>query len=114
MVVGDGNCQYAISTATGTVTVNSQGPRPQPQSGLYYGARLIALGTAPVLTVLDLYTTVTSTGTTTTTTTIDVCTGTAAGQAFPAMGGAVGLRLRGSLVVVSTGTAAGTWLVGWD
>ena len=109
-----GNCNYTQISTNGTTTINAgqaagQNTPPTVQA-VFYGLNLIALGTAPVATVLDIYTA----GTATVTNTIAVATGTAAGQQFPAVSGGLGIRLKGNLVVVTTGTAAGTWETLWD
>ena len=113
-VLSAGNCQYTIISTNGTTTLNQAQPAgansPPTSPAIYYGANLNVLGTAPVLAVLDIYVA----GTATVTNTIDTGTGTAVGQNFPALNGALGVRLKGNLVVVTTGTAAGTWLLGWD
>ena len=52
-LLGQGNSGYSVLAGTGTTTLNQQAPG-QPQGvGVFYGANLIALGTAPVLTVVD-------------------------------------------------------------
>ena len=99
--IGDG--QYTAITTNGTTTLN--GPANQV-GGVYYGATLFALGTAPVITVYDVVGTNTQQ--------IMNGTGTAANQSFTPLGTTLGVRCKGNIVVVTTGTAAGSWLNLWD
>lgn len=108
---GVGNSGYTQISTNGTTTLNQgQASGVAANPGVLYGAQLIALGTAPVATFLDIW----PNGTATTTTTLYVATGTAAGQQFSAGIPGVGVRYKGALVVVTTGTAAGTWNALWD
>lgn len=99
--IGDG--QYTAITTNGTQTLN--GPANQV-GGVYYGAQLYALGTAPVITVYDVVGTNTQQ--------IMNGTGTAANQVITPMGNSLGVRCKGNIVVVTSGTAAGSWLNLWD
>lgn len=116
--LGVGNAQYTQISTNGTTfltTAAAVGQPPQSNPGAFYGANLVSLGTAPVLTVLDLIPPAPGgTSTATVTNTIYNGTGTAAGQVLAAGPGALGIRYRGSLVVVTSGTAAGTWNALWD
>jgi hypothetical protein len=119
-----GNSQYTTIAANGTTTLNQgqtgipgvgqQGTLPT-SFGVFYGANLIALGTAPVLNVYDIVSpNFQGTNTATVTNTLMSAAGTAAGQAFAAGVSSVGVRYKGALVAVTTGTAAGTWNLSWD
>jgi hypothetical protein len=99
--IGDG--QYTAITTNGTTTLN--GPAGQT-GGVYYGAQLYALGTSPVITVYDVVGTNTQQ--------IMNGTGTAANQNFTPLGSSLGVRCKGNIVVVTAGTAAGSWLNLWD
>jgi hypothetical protein len=105
-LLGVGNAQYGVISTNGTTTLNS-GPASgvASQPGAFYGAALLALGTAPTLNVVDIVGTSTFQ--------LMTASGTAAGQTFAA-GPNIGVRYRGALVVISAGTAAGTWNALWD
>lgn len=110
-----GNSQYTqLGTGTVILSTGAVGPQPPSTPGVFYGANLIALGTAPVLNVYDLIYTVSGTGTGTTTNTLMSGTGTAQGQSFNAGLPGVGVRYRGSLMVVSVASAAPLWNLLWD
>lgn len=119
MLRGVGNCQYTPISTNGTTTINPGQPAGTPANpdgnGVFYGADLIALGTSPVINVYDMITSLTG-GTNTTTTTNQLMngTGTAAGQNLQAGVPGVGVRYKGALVAVTSGTAAGTWNALWD
>ena len=107
-----GNCQYSALVGAGTSTVNpaqGTGSAIPTAPAVYYGFNIAVLGTTPAATVYDVYVA----GTATVTNVIGSGTGTAAGQQFPAASGGLGIRLKGNLVVVTTGTAA-TIDVLWD
>jgi hypothetical protein len=115
--LGFQSAQYTLISTNGTTTVNSSQAAAGPGSAgpgaappIYYGMQLVAAGTAAVATILDIVVS----GTTTATNTIDIATGGTAGSAFPGGVLSVGVRCRGNLVIVTTGTAAGTWLTLWD
>jgi hypothetical protein len=119
-----GNSQYTQIGTNGTTTLNpgqsgipgigQQGTLPTT-FGVLYGATLIALGTAPVITFLDIIPpNFQGTNTATVTNTIAQFTGTAVAQNFNAGQPGVGVRYRGALVAVTSGTAAGNWQVDWD
>lgn len=115
---GVGNAQYFQTTTNGTNTINpgqAAGPAPATSTGVFYGATLFALGTAPTISVFDVVPpTGMGTNTTTQTNTLMNGTGTAAGQNFIAGIPGVGVRYRGQLVIVTGGTAAGGWNALWD
>jgi hypothetical protein len=95
-----GNSGYTPLSTIGTQTVN-QGP------GVLYGFNLNGTGTTWNIAALDIFTA----GTTTVTNTL--FSGAASGANLPAGVPGIGIRYRGSLVVVTTGTAgAGNTL--WD
>lgn len=118
------NCQYTPSgTAVGTQTLNP-GPEPNPgpgqglaspqTHGVLYGYVMNAAGTAGMgITFLDIYTYVAQgTGTQTQTNTIISGTLTANGATLQGPNG-LGIRYRGALVLVTSGTVgAGNSL--WD
>ena len=114
--IGQGNCQYTALTTAGTTTLNPGSPLGQstagqnvfggggPQeSGVLYGMLELAAGTTFAATFYDIITTVTGTGTATVTNTLLSGTGTA-GQNIPAGPPGIGVRYRGALVVVTSGT----------
>jgi hypothetical protein len=115
--LGEGNCQYTAISTNGTTTVT---PGPGPAGTLpvqvFFGLTLIALGTAPQANVYDVIVPPPNAGTNTATVTntLLVAAGTAAGQNFPAGVPGIGLRYKGQLVVVTSGTAAGLWNTLWD
>lgn len=115
--IGQGNCQYTVLNTTGTTTINqgvAQGLNPAggnqyggggPQEqGVFYGMLEVAAGTNFAANFYDIIIAVTGTGTTTTTNTLLSGTGTA-GQNIPAGPPGLGVRYRGSLVSVTSGTA---------
>lgn len=113
-----GNAQYTQISTNGTTTLNpgdAAGVPSKPDgNGVFYGADLVALGTSPVLSVYDLITSLTGgTNTATTSNLLMNGTGTAAGQSFQ-VGVDGGVRYKGALVAVTSGTAAGTWNALWD
>jgi len=99
-----GNCQYTVLNTAGTTTLNqsqSQSSASGPPSGIgvFYGFYEVSPGTSFAATALDIVVA----GTNTTTTTLANGTGTA-NQFFGPVQGGVGVRYRGSLVAVTTGT----------
>jgi hypothetical protein len=114
-----GNCGYTPITAAGTTTLNP-GPAAGPGVGLaspatfgaFYGASWYATGTTFAITVYDVQTTVNQNGTTTVTNTLMNGTGTA-GQVISAGPPGVGVRYKGALVCVTTGTPGGINAL-WD
>lgn len=114
--MSQGNCQYTAINTIGTTTVNQgrQDGRLQAHPSAYYGYLITGTGTAVMgVAVLDIFPVQTGTGTVTTTTTLVSGTGTALNQIVPAGPAGLGIRVKGSLVVVTTGTA-GTVLTLWD
>lgn len=112
LALGIGNCQYTQITTAGTTTV-IVGPTsgiPTSQNVLY-GANVSVFGTTPTVACYDLVPPTPGGGTATQTFLLLAGTFTAAGQALSP--GIVGARLKGSLAVVTTGTA-NTWNVLWD
>jgi hypothetical protein len=105
-LLGVGNGQYTAISTAGTTTLNPGQPAgaPPPAPGVLYGLTQIAPGTSFAATVLDLVPP-SNIGTNTTTITNTLLSGTGtAGQRFVAGLEGVGVRYRGALVVVSTGT----------
>lgn len=112
------NCQYTQISTIGTTTLDAGPPATDPgiagRWGVFYGFTVLSTGTAGmVVTAYDIVTAVTGTGTVVTTNTIMVGTGTAPGQFLQAGAPGVGVRYKGSLVVVTSGTA-GAGLSLWD
>jgi len=102
-----GCANYTAITTAGTSTVKTGG-------GIFYGFVAVATGTAFTITPYDIYVSVTGT-TTSTTTTQMYATSTTGGatSSINITAGAAGVRVNGSLVVVTTGTP-GQWNVLWD
>lgn len=114
--ISQGNCQYTSISTAGTTTVSpgrADGNPPAQAPGAFYGFSVLSLGTGTSYTVnvYDIITQVTGTGTVTTTNTLVSGTATAVGGVFTPGPAALGVRYRGSLVVV-TGTGVGNAL--WD
>jgi hypothetical protein len=101
-----GNCQYTALTTAGTTTLNTgqpAGPANPAMFGVLYGA-VIAPGTTFAVTFLDVIQP-TTIGTNTATVTNTLMSGTgSAGQLFTPAPAGVGVRYRGALVAVTTGT----------
>lgn len=111
---GNNNAQYFPITTAGTYTADSGPVAPtfiRSEPGVIYGVYVTTFGTSPVFTAYDVY--ITPSGTTTAL--LLNGTGTAVNQAFMPMGAGnpMGVRYRGSLVVVVTGTSNGMNLL-WD
>lgn len=100
-----GNGQYTPVSTIGTQTLNQGQPGPvAPHPGVLYGYIATSTGTAGmVVTYLDVI----PTGTSSTTNTLMVGTATAPGQILQAGVPGVGIRYRGALILVTTGTAGG-------
>lgn len=114
LVLGIGNCQYTQITTAGTTTVVTGPTSGIPtSSNALYGANVSVFGTSPTISCYDLIPPTPGGGTSTQTLLLMAGTFTAAGQALNPQGGSVGVRIRGSLMVVTTGTA-NTWNVLWD
>lgn len=101
-LLGVGNGQYTAISTAGTTTLNPGQAGPiASQPGVLYGMTQIAAGASFAATVLDIIPA--SGATAITTNTLLSGTGTA-GQRFVAGLEGVGVRYRGALVVVSSGT----------
>jgi hypothetical protein len=87
---------YTAITTSGTTTVANG-------AGIYFGSYLWALGTSPTIGVLDG-----------TNTLMAVSTATALLQALNPLPAGIGVKFTTSLVVVTGGTASGSWNVLWD
>ncbi len=103
-IQGVANCQYTALTTAGTTTLNQSQSLtsiagPPSGVGVFYGFYEVAPGTNFAATALDIVVA----GTTTTTTTLANGTGTANQFYGPASSG-IGVRYRGALVAVTTGT----------
>ena len=96
-----GNCNYTPYSGVGTQTVNSGSSVPG-LGGMFYGGIFAQNGTSYTATYYDIIVQ----GTTTTTNQL-TATSTAAGSGPTALPGPgpLGVRYRGSLVLVTTGTA---------
>jgi hypothetical protein len=110
---GIGNCQYTVVTTVGTATINTlQGSVfptiPGAGVGVLYGANETAAGTTYGITMVDIVVA----GTTTSTNTLMNGTGTAGQILYPGPAG-IGVRYKGSLVAITSGTA-GSINVLWD
>ena len=116
--IGRGNCNYTLISTIGTTTIN-QGPSVSDPGyagryGVFYGYVATGTGTAGMgVTALDLVVNATGTGTTTATNTIMSGTATGVNQQLLAGIAGIGVRYRGSLVIVTSGTA-GAGLSLWD
>ena len=102
------NCQYTALIAAGTTTLNPGQPAGQPANpamfGVLYGAEVISPGTTFAVTFLDLIPP-TGQGTNTATVTNTLMSGTGtAGQLFVPGPAGLGVRYRGALLAVTTGT----------
>ena len=95
-----GNCNYTPYNAVGTQTINQQGA--PGLGGMFYGGIFVQNGTSYTATYYDLIVQ----GTTTTTNQL-TATSTASGSGPTVLPGPppLGVRYRGSLVLVTTGTA---------
>lgn len=113
--LSEGNAQYLPIAANGTTTVSAEGPASIPANqppGAVYGFEVNAIGTAWVVTAVDIVVQQTGTGSTTTTNTLFTGTASAPGQMIgPAP---LGIRYRGTLAVITSGTAAGAGNLLWD
>jgi len=110
ITVSRGNCQYTALTTVGTTTINpGQASGPPTQPGAFYGANMVSVGTSFGVTVYDIYVA----GTATTTVILATGTSTAVGGLVSPGPGPLGVRYRGALVAVTTGTA-GQYNALWD
>ena len=112
-----GNARYTKLTGTGTTTLNAgqaASAQPQVDQGIFYGAVCLAVGTTYVISVYDMIPP-TNNGTNTATTTNLLMNGTctAIGQQFVAAPVGIGIRYRGALVAIQSGTAGQINAV-WD
>jgi hypothetical protein len=111
-----GNCQYTALTTAGTTTINQRPSAPGAvypvnyggAPGAFYGLEQLATGTSFGAVIYDIY----YAGTATSTATLVSGTGTA-GQFFSPSGSSLGVRYRGSLVAVASGTP-GAMNALWD
>lgn len=108
-----GNCQYTKISSAGTSTLNpgqagvpgqgAQGTLPTT-FGVLYGVDQVAAGTSFAFTALDLIPP-SGLGTNTATLTNTLLNGTgSAGQSFVAGVSGLGIRYKGALVIVTSGT----------
>jgi hypothetical protein len=112
----EGNCGYTPITSIGTFTLNPgyRPPNPPNSPGVFYGYVATSTGTAAmVVNAYDVQVIATGTGTTTTTNTLMSGTATAPNQQLIAGIAGVGVRYRGDLVIVTSGTAGGGLSL-WD
>lgn len=112
-VLGEGNCQYTVLNTAGTTTLNQAPPAggPASQPGVFFGVQNIGLGTSYAVTVLDIIPAVGSVAVATNT--LLNGTATAAGQLFQAGTPGIGVRYRGALVAIVSGTP-GVFNALWD
>lgn len=104
-----GNCNYTAISTIGTSTVDPGPTQNDPglvgRWGVFYGFNVLSTGTAGmVVTALDLVANVNNTNTVTNT--LFTGTATAPGQVVGAAPNGLGIRYKGTLLVVTTGTAA--------
>lgn len=112
-VLSQGNCQYTPISTAGTYTLNPgpvQGPPSQP--GVFFGMQAVGSGTTWAFTAFDVVP-ASPGGAAASTNTLLNGTTTAQGQQFPAGVTGVGVRYRGALVLVVTGTP-GAFNALWD
>lgn len=119
--LGINNCRYTVLTTAGTTTIN-QGPSGYgaaypvnygpAQVSCFYGFTTTAVGTSFAATVYDIVSGVPSAPATLTTNTLLNGTGTAYQTLTPGPSG-LGVRVQGSLVVVTGGTPGSINLL-WD
>lgn len=107
-----GNCQYTPISTAGTSTLNpGQASGPPTSAGVFYGILQVAAGTGFGFTVLDV---VPAQGSAIAVQTNTLLNGTGtAGQYFPVASQGVGVRYKGALLVVTTGTP-GLINADWD
>jgi hypothetical protein len=112
-VLSEGNCQYTVLNTAGTTTLNpGQAAGPPVSPLVFFGIQAVAVGTAFVFTAYDIYP-ATPGGAAAGTNTLLNGTSTAAGQLFEAGAPGVGVRCKGGLVVVTSGTP-GVYNALWD
>lgn len=99
---GIGNCQYTAISTAGTTTLNpGQASGPPTSFGVLYGVAQVAAGTGFAFTVYDIVPAAGQQAASTNT----LINGTgSAGQFFDAAAPDVGMRYKGALVVVTSGT----------
>lgn len=109
---GIGNCNYTPITSAGTTTLNpGQAAGPPTSFGVLYGVSQVSAGTGFGFTVYDI---VPAQGAAVPAQTNTLINGTGtAGQFFDAAAPDVGMRYKGALVVVTTGTP-GVLNACWD
>lgn len=98
--LGVRNAQYTPLIAAGTSTISPGNPNGAPAAnpGVLYGCNCPLFGTGPAFAMYDIVGTQTNL--------LMAGTFTAAGQAISAGINSTGVRYRGSLVAVATGTAS--------
>lgn len=105
------NCNYTTISTLGTTTLNPGPASVEPgYFGVFYGFNVLGTGTSTLtgamgLAAYDIQTALTRTGPVVTTNTLMVGTSSAAGQVLPAGPGQLGMRYRGALVIITSGTA---------
>jgi len=111
-VLGQGNCQYTVLSTAGTSTLNpGQASGPAIACGVIFGANVQAVGTSFALTMVDIIPA--SGNVAVSTSTLLNGTATAIGQRLVAGLEGVGVRYKGALVAIVTGTA-GAYNALWD
>ena len=111
-VLSQGNGQYTVLSTAGTTTLNSgQTAGPPTQPGVLFGAQVSNVGTTFVLTIVDIVPA--SPAAAVSTNTLLNGTATAIGQQLPAGVPGVGMRYKGALVAIVTGTP-GAYNALWD
>ena len=112
VIQGVNNCQYTAISTVGTITLNTGQAAGLPASpGVFYGVEQLAAGTNFAFTVYDI---IPALGLNASITTNTLLNGTgSAGQQFQPGPNGLGIRYRGALVFVTTGTA-GAINAYWD
>jgi hypothetical protein len=111
-VLGQGNCQYTVLNTAGTTTLNpGQASGPPTSTGVLFGVTMTAVGTGYGVTMLDIIPA--SGNVATSTNTLMNGTSTAVGARLVCGLEGVGVRYKGALVAVTSGTA-GAYNALWD
>jgi hypothetical protein len=112
-VLGAENSNYTVLNTAGTTTLNpGQVSGPPIQPGVLFGAQVVNVGTNFVLTVVDIIP-ASPGGAAASTNTLLNGTATGIGQQLPAGAPGVGMRYKGALVAIVTGTP-GAYNALWD